>query len=107
MSLVRVLAGIRGERGRVCALGLLLTRLALVPLAHASPPDPAWIPGIYDDADYDDVVVAVASAMGVVESARLTMGEPTGVAVATLPVVDARLVPAISRLIVPVRAPPA
>ena len=25
-------------------------------LAYASPPDPSWIPGIYDDADFDDVV---------------------------------------------------
>jgi hypothetical protein len=39
-----------------------------VPLAHASPPDPVWIPGIYDDADFDDVVVAVVSATGLVET---------------------------------------
>jgi hypothetical protein len=33
-------------------------------LAYASPPDPAWVPGIYDDADYDDVVGLVVSATG-------------------------------------------
>ena len=27
-------------------------------LASASPPDPLWVPGLYDDGDYDDVVVA-------------------------------------------------
>jgi hypothetical protein len=48
--------GIRGTLNRVCALGLLLVVMALTPLAYASPPDPIWVPGIYDAADYDDVV---------------------------------------------------
>jgi hypothetical protein len=39
-----------------CLLGVLPT------LGFASPPDPTWIGGIYDDADYDDVVVLVTSA---------------------------------------------
>src|SRR2546427_3433014 len=26
----------------------------LAPLAHASPPDPVWIAGFWDNADYDD-----------------------------------------------------
>jgi hypothetical protein len=38
--------------------------LVLVPLAHASPPDPTWIPGLYDDADYDDVVGLVTDGTG-------------------------------------------
>src|SRR5215472_6137992 len=29
---------------------------ALVPLAYGSPPDPTWVSGFHDDADYDDVV---------------------------------------------------
>src|SRR5262245_9104268 len=45
--------------------------LVLLPLAHASPPDPEWIAGIYDEADLDDVVVAVASATGLVETSGL------------------------------------
>jgi hypothetical protein len=36
-------------------------------LADASPPDPTWIPGIYDDADFDDVVGLVTSAKALVE----------------------------------------
>ncbi|PYN82243.1 MAG: hypothetical protein DMD96_06625 [Candidatus Rokuibacteriota bacterium] len=39
--------------------------VALVPLAHASPTDPTWIAGLYDDADHDDAVLAVAEAVGV------------------------------------------
>jgi hypothetical protein len=37
---------------------------ALPVLAHASPPDPSWIPGLYDDGDYDDVVTLIVSATG-------------------------------------------
>src|SRR5262245_36064362 len=30
--------------------------VAVACVAHASPPDPTWIPGLYDSADGDDVV---------------------------------------------------
>ena len=42
--------------------------LALRVLALADPPDPSWIGGIWDDGDYDDVVILVTSSSGVVES---------------------------------------
>jgi hypothetical protein len=45
-------------RGSVSAL-LVLVLSTLGPLASASPPDPGWIGGFYDAADYDDVVLAV------------------------------------------------
>ena len=44
----------------VCAL------IALVPLAFATPPDPAWISGYWDDGDFDDAVIAVCGATAVV-----------------------------------------
>ncbi len=40
----------------------------LAPLAHASPPDPVWIAGFWDNADYDDVVLLVTSAVGTADS---------------------------------------
>ena len=40
---------------------------ALTPLAHASPSDPSWIAGLWDDADYDDVVILITSSVGAVE----------------------------------------
>ncbi len=43
----------------ILVLGVLT---GLVPLAHASLPDPTWIAGFYDDADFDDVIVSVVSA---------------------------------------------
>src|SRR4029077_11164877 len=56
-----------GRRGRLCGVGLpavlplllLSSLVVIVPLAYAGPPDPTWIPGIYDNADYDDVVGSV------------------------------------------------
>ncbi|HEY7250935.1 MAG TPA: hypothetical protein VIG37_10595 [Methylomirabilota bacterium] len=47
---------------------VLTTAIALPALAHASPPDSTWIAGVYDDADYDDVIVRVTSATGDVAS---------------------------------------
>src|SRR5262245_32746024 len=36
--------------------------------AYASPPDPSWFPGIYDDDDYDDVLRMVLDGAGVGDS---------------------------------------
>ncbi len=47
---------------RVLVPLILLVVAALPALAYASPPDPSWIPGLYDDADYDDVVGLVTSS---------------------------------------------
>jgi len=41
---------------RTLLAGLLLS---LTPLAHATPPDQTCVAGLYDDADYDDAIVAV------------------------------------------------
>jgi hypothetical protein len=49
----------------VLLLGVLLS---LPPIAHASPTDPTWIPGFYDDNDYDDVILFITGAVGAVES---------------------------------------
>ena len=50
-------------------LGLFLVALmsSLTPLAHASPPDQHWLGGLYDNADYDDVVLAVADGVASIE----------------------------------------
>ena len=57
------------------ALLVLAVGLALPVLAHASPPDPSWIPGVYDDADFDDVVTRVVSGTG---SVGPGVGDPLG-----------------------------
>jgi len=104
VHLARVLTGILHGRGRSCALSLIPILLVLLPLAHARPPDPVWIAGIYDEADLDDVVVAVASATGL-ETSGLS-GKPVDAATRTvrplLPVLNARTFSAT----LSVRAPP-
>lgn len=50
--------------------------LAVLPLAHASPPDSSWIDGIYDDADYDDVVALAVSVGSTLDSAPLIVLSP-------------------------------
>jgi hypothetical protein len=52
-------------RARLLLLPLLIAVLwLLVPLAYASPPDPTHVPGLWDDADYDDVVILATSSSG-------------------------------------------
>src|SRR5215510_2711168 len=75
----------RGTFVSVLLLGLLLV---LPILAHASPTDPTWIPGFYDDNDYDDVILFIVGAVGAVESRVLA---PTGPIVVCLgPIVPRR-----------------
>ncbi len=48
-------------------LVLIGAMVALPPAALASPPDQTWIPGFYDDADYDDVVLAITASIAALE----------------------------------------
>ena len=48
----------------VLTLVLVALMLSLAPLAYATPPDPTWISGIWDDDDFDDVVGYITSAAG-------------------------------------------
>ncbi len=50
---------------------MLLVLLIIVPvmLAHASPADQTWIAGIYDHADFDDVVGLLTSVLEDTDSA--------------------------------------
>jgi len=70
------------HRPLLVALALVLA--ALPALAHATPPDPSWIPGLYDDADDDDVIVLVTSATGDVPGATSPDLEPAQSVVAEL-----------------------
>jgi len=69
---------------RWLALGLLPVLLALVPLAYASPPDPTWLGGFYDAADFDEVVMAVVSASGIVTDVVLLSTDAAQVVAGTV-----------------------
>jgi hypothetical protein len=81
MLLARVLAGICAGWDRVCALGFLLL-VALVPFAHASLPDPVWLPGVYDGGDYDDEVTLLTDTPGTGDSRSLA-DEPSHLVVSS------------------------
>lgn len=53
----------------VVALLALGAVAALRTLAYSSPPDPDWIPGLYDNADFDDVVLLATSTPASLEVA--------------------------------------
>ena len=68
---------------RLHVIGVTLLSALLVgltPLAHASPPDQTWLWGLYDNADYDDIVSSVTSADGTSDSTLARdLGSPTQV----------------------------
>ena len=92
----------------VRALGLLLFAclISITPLAYASPPDPTWTEGIYDDADGDDIVVSLTGAAWVVELTPPVSLAPLFVAIPFAPAASPRIVSTALRPTPPGRAPP-
>ena len=86
------------------ATTLLLTLFAVVPIAHASPPDPLWIPGIYDAADLDDALVVVTSLENQLHEGPSVV--PPGSPVARVLLVERPVAPAVIPRTTPARAPP-
>jgi len=86
---------------------LLLAVAALTPMAYASPPDPSWIKGVYDDGDFDDVVMLVTSGTAMVDLAPLAELQPlTPPGILIVQSTD-RLAPALLPPSLRPRAPPA
>jgi len=99
-------------RGRTIFSKLLLALLVLVlgtlaPLAHASTPDPSWIAGIYDGADYDDVVVLVASSTGAAAPLLIADLEPQLQVIGSLAQIPERAPVSLSAAAFLPRGPPA
>ena len=85
---------------------LTLVIIAPVTLAHASPPDQTWIPGVYDQADFDDVIGFLTSALEATDS---TVAPAAGPCLALAPKLCAAMVawPATAPAYwAPLRAPP-
>ncbi len=63
------------------AVALVLAALTggLSGLAHASPPDPVWMNGVFDDGDADNVVEFIVSATALVEPLAHHGAPPTPV----------------------------
>jgi hypothetical protein len=86
MFLSRVLAHLilgLGDGRRRCIWRVYLTRSVLfalilylvgpLALAHAAPPDPIWINGIYDGADHDDLITLLTDAAGLPDTRALAV----------------------------------
>ena len=93
--------------GRAVPGLLVITALvALLPLAHASPPDQTWIGGWYDDADYDDVVISITATVALVHAAPHVEVRPVALVVGVASSADDGAVPGLRSAPRQPRAPP-
>jgi len=66
-------------------LALLIVLIAaIIPLACASPEDPTWIAGIYDAADYDDVIELLTDTTSVVHLGPPLTAQPLSLVVTSV-----------------------
>jgi hypothetical protein len=91
----------------VLILFLLACLVGVMPLAYASPPDPAWIPGIWDDDDQDDAIILATSGSHGVTTSWVEVGRPSLIGVATVPLPDPLTATGVDLGPVQSRAPPA
>jgi hypothetical protein len=75
------------------ALGLLLF---LPALAYATPPDPTWIGGFYDEADYDDVIILVSTIPSPPPTVWVQCPDPHWTPVWLIPVLDDQPPPSVT-----------
>ena len=97
-------------RIRVWHGGLVLVLVALIltltGLAYASPPDPTWIAGLYDDDDFDNVVDYITSSSHIVVVPVLTDLRPAHDLIALAVQLDDDIVAFIPLAAFRPRAPP-
>jgi hypothetical protein len=91
---------------QLVGLGLVAAVLALAPAAHASPPDQSWIPGLYDNADFDDVVLLITSNLGAIQPSIVWSLRPVAPAVGLITPMDTEPHPLSPLSSVLGRAPP-
>jgi hypothetical protein len=91
---------------RSIAVVLALLAASLVAMAHATPVDPTWIGGLYDNADGDDSVLAARSFVGQLDAPAPALGAPTVWAGAPLPSVSVPVVDSGITVRLQGRAPP-
>ena len=63
-----------GSTFLVSSLCVLISSLSM--LAYASPADPSWTRGFYDDADFDDVVCLILANTALVDDSAPVEGRP-------------------------------
>jgi len=91
---------------RLVGLGLVVALLALAPAAHMSPPDQSWITGLYDNADFDDVVLLITGDLGAIEPSTVSSLRPVASVVGLVTPMDSELQRLCPQSSDPSRAPP-
>jgi hypothetical protein len=81
--------------------------LSLGVLAYASPPDSDWISGLWDNGDYDDIILLVTSGIGITDSRAIEDWRPLVVVSELVSTVDDTPLAARPRQSASTRAPPA
>jgi hypothetical protein len=92
---------------RSALLLVVSAMLSLGVLAYASPPDPDWIGGLWDNGDYDDIILLVTSGVGITDSRALETGRPLVVVSKLVSTGDDTPLAARPRQSASTRAPPA
>jgi hypothetical protein len=87
------------------ALLLVLVVAGLTPLAKASPPDPTWVAGFWDNGDYDDIVLLICATAADLPAPPAPPGA-TGEIVAKIEPAEPAKPPLAVRASAPSRAPP-
>jgi hypothetical protein len=80
--------------------------VALTPAAFASPPDEPWLAGLHDNADFDDVILAVMASVASLDLSPSHDFRFSETAVALVLPSDASLPAAPQLSSSPIRAPP-
>ena len=62
------LPGMRRHLVGVLWLVLAVVHAAVTPLAHASPPDPVWMDGFFDDDDDGNSILSITSSTATLDS---------------------------------------
>ena len=86
---------------------LVLVLGALAAVAYATPPDPTYISGLWDDDDYDNVVILATSSKGTLDSTAQADVTPLLVLIAPVPGGEVALRSPASLALHAPRAPPA
>ena len=88
-----------------CSLVLVALVVGITPAAYAEPPDPSWIGGYWDDDDFDNVVVFIASACAITVLCTVDAG-PLWAPVARVAPCEPNAAPAPLCSVAYARAPP-
>jgi hypothetical protein len=65
----------------LCVALLIGLTVALTPMAFASPPDPSWIAGFWDDDDFDDVILFLTGSCPAIAAPATRDVAPVGAVV--------------------------